>query len=239
MILGVYSRAGDHPDNNAARITEIAENNNITYRLLTADAIRSGISEDISVIVFPGGTATNQARALGAGGLGKVRQFVKSGGGYIGICAGAWLALDRKNRLGLVKAKAIFGLRGAAWRGGQRLVALRVSGNKSARQVFKEFAARRPDEMKYVIAVYKNGPMFAPDHRGVKHLGYTTIATFVVDFYGRKPGRDEPVVECAGASICAKHGEGRVVLFSPHIESRRTPELHPFVVRAIQWASGI
>ncbi len=56
-----------------------------------ASQVRLG---DFHVLVFPGGSGSAQASAIGEGGLAAVRSFVSAGGHYIGTCAGAFLALQ-------------------------------------------------------------------------------------------------------------------------------------------------
>lgn len=48
-----------------------------------------------SVLVIPGGYTKQMADGLGPDGLKQIRQFVLAGGGYIGICAGAYIAADK------------------------------------------------------------------------------------------------------------------------------------------------
>ena len=45
-----------------------------------------------SCLIHPGGSASKQAKCLGEKGRAKVRSFIEDGGGYVGICAGAYLA---------------------------------------------------------------------------------------------------------------------------------------------------
>ena len=59
---------------------------------VSAEDIRGGALDDFDVVIHPGGSGSKQAAALGEDGRKQVRQFVKRGGGFIGICAGAYLA---------------------------------------------------------------------------------------------------------------------------------------------------
>ena len=43
-------------------------------------------------VVFSGGSGSAQAEAIGEAGRNNVREYVRGGGGYLGICAGAYLA---------------------------------------------------------------------------------------------------------------------------------------------------
>ncbi len=48
--------------------------------------------DGVDVLVVGGGWAPDQWKGFGAMGLERVRAFVQAGGGYVGICAGAYLA---------------------------------------------------------------------------------------------------------------------------------------------------
>lgn len=43
-------------------------------------------------MMFPGGGGTTQAKSLQQAGCAQVERFVARGGGYVGTCAGAFLA---------------------------------------------------------------------------------------------------------------------------------------------------
>ena len=64
-------------------------------------------------IIIPGGTATVQQRDLGAAGVEIIKNFVQEGGGYVGFCAGGYLAAmppsnkPKKPGIGLIKVKYI------------------------------------------------------------------------------------------------------------------------------------
>lgn len=47
---------------------------------------------DFSTIIFPGGTGDGESAAIGPAGAAAVKAFVTAGGGYIGTCAGGFLA---------------------------------------------------------------------------------------------------------------------------------------------------
>ncbi|MCH2149974.1 MAG: succinylglutamate desuccinylase/aspartoacylase family protein, partial [Phycisphaerales bacterium] len=55
--------------------------------------VRAGCLDQFDVVVFPGGSGSGQGKAIGERGREAVRSFVDGGGAYIGVCAGAYLAL--------------------------------------------------------------------------------------------------------------------------------------------------
>lgn len=60
----------------------------------SADVQQMLTSDNFDVVFFPGGYSSQQAAGLGQQGLAAVKNFVSRGGGYIGTCGGAFLALE-------------------------------------------------------------------------------------------------------------------------------------------------
>jgi hypothetical protein len=70
-----------------------------TWELVTAAEIQANRVGRFDVVIFPGGGGRRQAAALGDEGRRAIRDFVRAGGGFVGICAGAFLSTvveDRK-----------------------------------------------------------------------------------------------------------------------------------------------
>src|SRR4051812_18762966 len=73
-----------------------------------AKDIREGVLKEMDVLVQPGGSGSKQAEALQPEGCDAIREFVKGGGGYVGICAGSYLATtDYTWSLGILNAKVV------------------------------------------------------------------------------------------------------------------------------------
>jgi putative intracellular protease/amidase len=76
--------------------------------LLNAQDIAEGKLSGFDLLIQPGGSGGAQGKALGEKGRDKVREFVKNGGGYLGICAGAYLATcDYEWSLNILDAKVL------------------------------------------------------------------------------------------------------------------------------------
>jgi len=73
----------------------------LVTEVYAADII-GGALTSYDVLVMPGGYAFYYKTALGDVGVGNIRKFVANGGGYIGICAGAWFAVDYDLWYGIV-----------------------------------------------------------------------------------------------------------------------------------------
>ncbi len=83
-----------------------------TWEILSPENLRSSSRSltRFDVLLFPGGRAHKQADALGEEGRRAVRDFVGSGGGYVGICAGAFLASAQYDwSLGFVNTRTLHG----------------------------------------------------------------------------------------------------------------------------------
>lgn len=74
---------------------------------LDATDIRKGALDRHRVLLVPGGWATHKLHALGAQGKKAVTRFIETGGGYLGFCGGAGLALSSSGLLNLVPVKRL------------------------------------------------------------------------------------------------------------------------------------
>ena len=177
--------------------------------------------ETCDVVVFPGGSGSGQSKGLGEAGLKNVREFVKQGGGYVGICAGAYLACSNFSwGLGILNAGTV----SSKWRRGQAMLELECTGE--AMPVLGEvnglFKVR-----------YNNGPILKPWTR-TDIPPYTTLSVFKTET--AKYGSPEGVQINAPAHAIAPFGKGRVFVSSPHPEN--TPGLEFMIPRGIFWAAG-
>jgi hypothetical protein len=60
------------------------------------------------VVVFSGGSGSAEAEAINEAGRTNVREYVRGGGGYVGVCAGAYLACSNfKWGLGILNASTV------------------------------------------------------------------------------------------------------------------------------------
>jgi hypothetical protein len=190
-------------------------------RLSAEDVGTVDLSSRFDVIVFSGGSGSKQGNAIGETGRAKVREFVRNGGGYLGVCAGAYLACTNFD-WGL----AILDARTASpkWRRGQAFLDLKIepAGEPVFGAVTEPFKCR-----------YNNGPILVPAGRD-DIPDYTTAATFLTE----SALNDTPVGIQIGSPAMAlgTFGKGRVFVSSPHPEN--TPGLEQMIPRALLWAAG-
>ena len=89
-------------------LKDLATDSTIHVERIRTEQILNDELSSFNVVMFAGGSGGGQAASLGADGREKVRQFIKAGGGYVGICAGAYLAsADYDWSLNILDAKVL------------------------------------------------------------------------------------------------------------------------------------
>ena len=185
--------------------------------------IRDGQLRAFDALVMPGGSGSLQAKKLEDKGRNVVQEFVRNGGGYIGICAGSYLASSHYDwSLDLINARV---WDRAHWARGQGTVALGITS--PGRHVLKTDATE-------VDVYYGQGPLLVPDN-DPDLPGYEVLARYEseVSEKGAQPG----AMSGTHAIIRSLFGEGRVICFSPHPEKSSGP--NGLMLNGVRWAAGI
>ena len=190
-----------------------------------ANLLRGGL-KTFNVLVVPGGSSGQQAMELGPEGRGLIAEWVRDGNGYVGICAGAFLALEGycpKRSIGLLRASAL-----SDWERGHHrtLMSLTEAGAKLL----------NAPALSNCTVRYNNGPCIIPYPEEEKPAGeskseepkeeskdegpkrVTEVPTILATFASGVTPSDEESVGC-GAAACGNYGLGRVFVFSAHLES--------------------
>ena len=176
--------------------------------------------DQFDVLVMPGGSASEQSKALGEKGLSAIKKFVKEGGGYVGICAGAYLATGTYTwSLGILEADVIDR---AHWRRGKGLV--KVELTDQGRDILGNLSGQ-------IDVRYANGPLLSP---AKKDGAVKVLAHFRSEI--NQNNAPEGVMKDTPAVLAGQFGKGRVIVSSPHVESM--PGLADAVRRAVRWAGG-
>lgn len=190
-------------------------------RVKADDIATTDLSAHFDVIVFSGGSGSRQGNAIGEAGRENVRNFVSKGGGYVGVCAGAYLACANFSwGLGILDARTA----SSKWRRGQAFLDLKLE--QAGEPLFGSVSA--PFKVRY-----NNGPILVPAGRD-DIPDYTPVATFLTEI----AKNDTPAGIQVGSPAMAvgTFGEGRVFVSSPHPEN--TPGLENMIPRALLWAAG-
>lgn len=192
-----------------------------TVTALTPAEIGTRELSGFDLIVFSGGSGSAQAKAIGEAGRRQVRAFVENGGGYLGICAGAYLACAGFDwGLGILNARTVSN----KWQRGRGM--MRVQLSPEGQQLFGPVA--EPFTIRYA-----NGPIIKP-------LGRADLPPYAVAAWYRteiaRNGTPEGVMINSPAAVHAPFGRGKVLTISPHAED--TPGLEQLIPRAIAWLAA-
>ncbi|MDZ4851152.1 MAG: BPL-N domain-containing protein [Pirellulaceae bacterium] len=199
----------------------LAADSSLDIHQLSAADIREGKLKDFSVIVFPGGSGSKQGNALGEEGRERVRDFVRSGKGLVGICAGAYLAsCDYTWSLNVLDAKVVDR---AHWNRGFGNVDITMS--KSGRELLGA-------DTYQANIYYHQGPLLAPAKNDAIP-DYEPLAFYLGEI--AKNNAPKGVMPGTTAIARGKYEKGRVFCFSPHPE--KTPGLESMVLEAIDWVN--
>lgn len=181
------------------------------------------VTEDLSkfdVIIFPGGRAPKQAIGLGEEGKEKIRSFIKEGGGYLGVCAGMYLATVRFEwSLGILNAETK--VKNDEWRRGQGFVDIELT--KEGKEIFKNSEER-------FKCRYNNGPIIQPANK-TDLPAFTTIAYFRSEI--SENATPEGIMINTPAAVSAMYGKGKVFAVATHAEN--TPGLENFIPTVLEW----
>jgi glutamine amidotransferase-like uncharacterized protein len=197
------------------------------WEAISAADIRLGALSRFDIIIFPGGSATKQAAELGDEGKQAVRRFVRSGGGCMGICAGAFLtAADYGSSLALINVTPLAGKETIP---GVGLVSMAARGSGMVKIELTKAGRNILGDIPGSIEVrYSGGPILQPAEH-VDLPEYSCLARFRSELWEYEFQRGTMID--APAIVAAQFGKGRVIAFSPHPET--TPGLEPFIIRAV------
>ncbi|MEL6105504.1 MAG: BPL-N domain-containing protein [Planctomycetota bacterium] len=214
---------GDGVGQSVVDLLEVLGESGLGVSRITAEQIRSGALSEFDVLVHPGGSGSKQGKALGEAGRQTVRQFVKDGGGYLGVCAGSYLATnDYTWSLNLIDAKVLDRLH---WARGKGRVSLLFSAAGA------EFFGVATETELY----YGQGPLLARrEWDDATVPDYQSLAIYESEI--AKNGAPRGVMRGTSAIVRAEFGAGRVFCFSPHPEL--TEGRGEMLVHSIAWLVG-
>jgi glutamine amidotransferase-like uncharacterized protein len=190
-------------------------------RLVTAEEIGDGALQGADVLMHSGGSGGGQGRNLGPKGREAERRFIAAGGGYVGICAGAYLATCQYDwSLHILDAKVVDREHWARGTG-----SVQVTLSAEGRRLLGSEAAAQAIE-------YFQGPLLAP--AGDPDVpDYQPLATYATEI--AKKGAPTGVMIGTTAIASGTFQKGRVICFSPHPE--KTEALWGYLHRAVLWAA--
>ena len=209
---------GGGPTNLIWRLNRPTEGTRISE--VTPEQIQTGTLTNFDVVIFAGGSGSKQAESLGESGRAQVREFVGHGGGFVGICAGAYLATSGFSwGLKIIDARTV----SPKWQRGSGTVKMELSDR--GRDVLGERAGQF--DIRYV-----NGPIINP--AGEDSLpDFEPLAFFRTEL--SKNGSPVGVMVGSPAIFAGDFKQGRVICISPHPE--QTSGLDDIVPKAVRWVA--
>lgn len=231
MARIAYYGAGGSPFHHAAILSAAGHD----ARFVFPQDIEDGALAAFDAFVMPGGgyrAMLGQLEPLGAEGCRAIREYVESGGMYIGSCAGGYDAATVPQAfLDICPAQGELCLLDAqVWNDGRSTLGVIQSpgvGVLVARNAAADHPVMAGIGGEFRITHY-NGPLFTGGHALATVTGRTVDFTPAEDFLG---GTHEPYlvdegIERGVANIVAGHrGAGRVVLFGSHPEFGTSPAM--------------
>lgn len=228
MGVGNKVRVGVFQGNGGAQtciwetIASIQLDPDMAVRTITTGDIANGVLKDLDAIIIPGGEGTTQYMNLGEENMERIRNFIRSGKGAVGICAGAYLFTDTPGYacMHINGGKAIdieHDNRGH----GISAFSLTAEGKK----LFPELAKR---DRSYVM--YYEGPVLVKSDN--IPLPYTTMAIMETDVHeeGNAPAN---MTNNRPFFIANEYGKGRVFSSISHPEA--TPGMMWMIPRMVRW----
>jgi hypothetical protein len=182
-----------------------------------------------STLIVPGGDTFRIAEAFGDSGLSTLKGRIAEGMGYLGICAGAYLPL----RSSIAPLSSF------------NLLSAKISNISSALPAdiadpdrhsvrygcsFVFHPARGPVELSgdmNLIAPIYGGPFLAPSDGETVHLTFSRITEDTELLVDRE--HYERLSRGKAACIEGRHGKGRVVAISPHLEHPDYPSANGYL----------
>ncbi|MDY0342178.1 MAG: BPL-N domain-containing protein [Lentimicrobium sp.] len=193
-------------------------------RLITTSDIANGYLDSLDAIIVPGGGGSRQYLNLGHENQERIRNFIATGGGAVGICAGAYLFSNTPGYASM----AINGAQAIDIEHDNRGHGLvKFTLNDEGKSIFPELAARDTN-----FVVYYEGPVFinAPGS-----ITYTSFATMESDVH-EEGGAPANMTNAKPFFIGNIFGKGRVFSTIAHPEA--TPGMRWLIPRMVRWTLG-
>ncbi|RLI45810.1 hypothetical protein DRO69_04470 [Candidatus Bathyarchaeota archaeon] len=199
--VGIYTGPGTWEPGIEA-LEAFFEEHGIKYYELEVEEILNETLEEYSLIIVPGGWAWDYYIALTAEGAENLKEYVREGGGYIGICAGAYYACELiiwNNHTYMIPSAYPIGLINCTARGPRSEYPWPACGDLEVKiNLSNPFLKNLPETF---VTYYCGGPEFLNLSKGIEVLAWYTDET--------------------PAIISAKYGKGLVVLMGVHLEVKK------------------
>lgn len=194
----------------------------MTVRTITTADIANNVLDSLDAIIIPGGGGSRQFLNLGAENHRRIKDFIASGKGAVGICAGSYFFSNTPEYASI----AINGAQAIDIEHDNRGHGIaKFSLTDEGRKLFPEIADRDT-----AFVMYYEGPVFIKNETDTIH--YTTLATMESDVHeeGNAPAN---MTNNKPFFIANSFGKGRVFSTIAHPEA--TPGMMWMIPRMVRW----
>ncbi len=223
LRVGVFNGNGASPICVLETMEALKTDTGIAPRQVSAADIMKGVLDSLDVMVFPGGSASQEYNNMGLEGAAKVKAFAKQKNhGLVGICAGGYLFSTTPGypSLQIFPAPDIRD----HYNRGRALIGFKLTPQGG--KVFPEL--KKVDTAYYQ---YYDGPMFViPKNSPIKVLA--KITTDIIS----NPGDPKGVSPGKPALFTMAYGNGRVIASAGHPEA--TPGMRWMVPRMARFVAN-
>jgi glutamine amidotransferase-like uncharacterized protein len=196
------------------------------YTVLNKDSIMNGALNHYQLLIMPGGDMWQYSSYLAPTGMTMIRNYVSQGGGYIGICGGAYFSANK-----------------IVWHGwaGQPRENISIPGLNiipvTAEGPIEDYAPTYVDSKCQIKVVQPSNPIFA-GLPGIIAPYYDHGPMFIVSdsinisILGRTVAGDKKII------LSYQYNLGKVFLTGAHPEADNSRTSWLMVKNAIKWCTG-
>jgi len=229
IYVALYDDDGgaDRGVSNLTRVFDAAADTTVVH--LSANDLRPEVLAQFDVVVFGGGSGSKEAATIGKDGAEAVKQFVNDGGGYVGVCGGAFLCSAHYSwSLNLIDTHVLTGKREVEGLGPKSMW-YRGKFSSQKMQLTEEGRKLFPSISENVDVRYQNGPIVSPKNSS-DLKPYTVLAWFRSEKVLYPPQKGTMIN--TPAIVRGEFGNGQVISISPHPEA--TQGLESMLAKAVK-----
>ena len=244
-MIAIYT--GEGASHSWTWFVEILEKNGFSNMIfLDAEQVRQGQLKKVNTFILGGGDAFAIAGGLGEKGAAVIKEFIVSGGTYLGSCAGAYLLMDMDefplNLFSVTDARVLNIVHELPE---CKLLPEKLFTTYGDRFVLHPVRETVKIQVKEVPPISTSGHLMAPLYGGppIQLFGQAEEIASYADFVSETLYLTEETLARGMmlgkvAAFRQVVGRGWVYLFGPHVEHPSYPEANKLVIRAINYSSG-
>jgi len=232
--------AGEGSSHSWTWLADLLESANLfDVRFLGADALAEHLSVGPAAVVVSGGDGFQIARAFSQRVFAQLGEYIRRGGRYIGICAGAYLPLPSSltpfNKFNISTTR----IENLSRTGVLNPVSPRWAVSYGSCSIIHPVRGevRVSSSTGEFLAPIYGGPVFKEPEKDavlLRYSGFTERTEFQTGFEAVR----ETVLGRPAAVLC-RHGQGELLLFGPHLEHPHYPAANSLFLSIIGMSARV